>query len=71
MQSVSAQVDRITIQLQKHQTHLTRDIELLDTLYDKTNNTLMTYHCISLLHSKKLQLEMKATTIATASAAIH
>ena len=57
MQSVSAQVDRITIQLQKHQTHLTRDIELLDTLYDKTNNTLMTYHCISLLHSKKLQLE--------------
>ncbi|HIF7030121.1 TPA: toxic anion resistance protein [Staphylococcus aureus] len=35
MQSVSAQVDRITIQLQKHQTHLTRDIELLDTLYDK------------------------------------
>ena len=54
MQSVSAQVDRI--QLQKHQTHLTRDIELLDTLYDKTNNTLMTYHCISLLHSKKVAI---------------
>ncbi len=58
MQSVSAQVDRITIQLQKHQTHLTRDIELLDTLYDKNKQYLMTYHCISLLHSeKKLQLE--------------
>ncbi|MBO1197816.1 toxic anion resistance protein [Staphylococcus simiae] len=35
MQSVSAQIDRITIQLQQHQDHLSKDIELLNQLYDK------------------------------------
>lgn len=35
MQSVSAQIDRITIQLQQHQDYLSKDIELLDQLYDK------------------------------------
>ena len=35
MQSVSAQIDRITIQLQQHQNNLSKDIALLDQLYDK------------------------------------
>ncbi|HHC9535698.1 TPA: toxic anion resistance protein [Staphylococcus aureus] len=58
MQSVSAQVDRITIQLQKHQTHLTRDIELLDTLYDKNKQYFddLSLHIIA-AQQKKLQLE--------------
>lgn len=58
MQSVSAQVDRITIQLQKHQTHITRDIELLDTLYDKNKQYFddLSLHIIA-AQQKKLQLE--------------
>lgn len=35
MQSVSSQIDRITIQLDKHKGNLTKDVELLDGLYDK------------------------------------
>lgn len=35
MQSVSAQVDRITIQLDKHKGNLTKDIQLLDRLYEQ------------------------------------
>ena len=35
MQSVSAQVDRITIQLDKHKGNLTKDIQLLDHLYEQ------------------------------------
>lgn len=34
MQSVSSQIDRITIQLDKHKGNLTKDVELLDGLYD-------------------------------------
>lgn len=35
MQSVSSQIDRITIQLDKHRGNLTKDVELLDGLYDQ------------------------------------
>jgi len=35
MQSVSSQVDRITIQLDKHKGNLTKDIQLLDHLYEQ------------------------------------
>ncbi|OHO70099.1 tellurite resistance protein TelA [Staphylococcus sp. HMSC036D05] len=35
MQSVSSQIDRITVQLDKHKGNLTKDIELLDGLYDQ------------------------------------
>ena len=35
MQSVSSQIDRITIQLDKHKGNLTKDVELLDGLYEK------------------------------------
>ena len=35
MQSVSSQIDRITIQLDKHKGNLTKDAELLDGLYDQ------------------------------------
>jgi len=35
MQSVSSQVDRITIQLDKHKTNLSKDIQLLNSLYDQ------------------------------------
>ena len=35
MQSVSSQIDRITIQLDKHKWNLTKDVELLDGLYDQ------------------------------------
>ncbi|MCC3754804.1 toxic anion resistance protein [Staphylococcus capitis] len=35
MQSVSSQIDRITIQLDKHKENLTKDVELLDGLYDQ------------------------------------
>lgn len=35
MQSVSSQIDRITIQLEKHKGNLTKDIDLLDGLYDQ------------------------------------
>lgn len=35
MQSVSSQIDRITIQLDKHKGNLTKDVELLDGLYDQ------------------------------------
>lgn len=38
MQSVSSQIDRITVQLNKHQDHLTRDVQLLDQLYDQNKN---------------------------------
>ncbi|MBU7342694.1 toxic anion resistance protein, partial [Staphylococcus aureus] len=46
------------IQLQKHQTHLTRDIELLDTLYDKNKQYFddLSLHIIA-AQQKKLQLE--------------
>ena len=30
MQSVSSQIDRITVQLDKHKGNLTKDVELLD-----------------------------------------
>ena len=33
MQSVSSQIDRITIQLEKHKDQLTKDVEFLDQLY--------------------------------------
>lgn len=35
MQSVSSQIDRITVQLDKHKGNLTKDVELLDGLYDQ------------------------------------
>lgn len=35
MQSVSSQIDRITLQLDKHKQFLTRDIELLDELFNQ------------------------------------
>ncbi|MEJ7172877.1 toxic anion resistance protein [Staphylococcus caprae] len=35
MQSVSSQIDRITVQLDKHKGNLTNDVELLDGLYDQ------------------------------------
>ena len=35
MQSVSSQVDRIIIQLDKHKGNLTKDIQLLDHLYEQ------------------------------------
>ncbi|MEX3466884.1 toxic anion resistance protein [Staphylococcus capitis] len=35
MQSVSSQINRITIQLDKHKGNLTKDVELLDGLYDQ------------------------------------
>lgn len=41
MQSVSSQIDRITVQLDKHKGNLTKDVELLDGLYDQNKNILM------------------------------
>lgn len=38
MQSVSSQIDRITIQLDKHKLNLTKDVELLDGLYVQNKN---------------------------------
>lgn len=38
MQSVSSQIDRITIQLEKHKGNLTKDVELLDGLYEQNKN---------------------------------
>ncbi|SUM71930.1 tellurite resistance protein [Staphylococcus saccharolyticus] len=38
MQSVSSQIDRITIQLEKHKGNLTKNVELLDGLYKKNKN---------------------------------
>ncbi|UDI78297.1 toxic anion resistance protein [Staphylococcus taiwanensis] len=38
MQSVSSQVDRITIQLEKHKRNLSKDIQLLDGLYEQNKN---------------------------------
>lgn len=38
MQSVSSQIDRITIQLNQHKDHLSRDIALLDELYELNKN---------------------------------
>lgn len=35
MQSVSSQIDRITIQLDKHKNNLSKDIQLLDGLYEQ------------------------------------
>ena len=38
MQSVSSQVDRNTIQLEKHKRNLSKDIQLLDGLYEQNKN---------------------------------
>ena len=38
MQSVSSQIDRITIQLEKHKDQLTKDVEFLDQLYQENKN---------------------------------
>ena len=41
MQSVSSQIDRITIQLEKHKGNLTKDIDLLDGCMIKISDILM------------------------------
>lgn len=38
MQSVSSQIDRITLQLDKHKQFITRDIELLDELFNQNKS---------------------------------
>ena len=38
MQSVSSQIDRITIQLDKHKNNLSKDIKLLDGLYQQNKD---------------------------------
>ena len=45
MQSVSSQIDRITIQLEKHKGNLTKNVELLDGLYKKNKNY---FDCVTL-----------------------
>ncbi|HDA1563790.1 TPA: toxic anion resistance protein [Staphylococcus aureus] len=56
--TLSDLISKLKIQLQKHQTHLTRDIELLDTLYDKNKQYFddLSLHIIA-AQQKKLQLE--------------
>ena len=41
MQSVSSQIDRITVQPDKHKGNLTKDVELLDGPTIKIKNILM------------------------------
>ena len=38
MQSVSSQIDRITIQLDRHKNNLSKDIKLLDGLYQQNKD---------------------------------
>ena len=47
MQSVSSQIDRITIQLEKHKDQLTKDVEFLDQLYQQIKLILITLLYIS------------------------
>ena len=47
MQSVSSQIDRITIQLEKHKDQLTKDVEFLDQLYQEIKHILITFLYIS------------------------
>ena len=56
MQSVSSQVDRITIQLDKHKGNLTKDIQLLDHLYEQNKVYFDDVFYTLLLHSVKQEI---------------
>ena len=56
MQSVSSQIDRITIQLEKHKDQLTKDVEFLDQLYQQ-NKTYFDNVTLYLSGSKKKDID--------------
>lgn len=62
MQSVSSQIDRITIQLDKHKGNLTKDVELLDGLYDQNKKYFddVTLY-IAAAQRKKQQIQSETT----------
>ena len=59
MQSVSSQIDRITIQLEKHKDQLTKDVEFLDQLYqqNKTYFDNVTLYILAAQKEKEILTE--------------
>ena len=62
MQSVSSQIDRITIQLEKHKDQLTKDVEFLDQLYQE-NKTYFDNVSLYILAAQKKKKEILTETI--------
>ncbi|PTI37806.1 toxic anion resistance protein [Staphylococcus succinus] len=62
MQSVSSQIDRISIELDKHKNNLTKDVEMLDELYDK-NKDYFDELSIYIEAAKKKQFELQQEEI--------
>ncbi|WP_462130376.1 toxic anion resistance protein [Staphylococcus epidermidis] len=62
MQSVSSQIDRITIQLEKHKDQLTKDVEFLDQLYQE-NKTYFDNVSLYILAAQKNKKEILTETI--------
>ncbi len=62
MQSVSSQIDRITIQLEKHKGNLTKDIDLLDGLYDQ-NKQYFDEVTVYIAAAQRKKQEIRQTTI--------
>ncbi|MBF9287403.1 toxic anion resistance protein, partial [Staphylococcus epidermidis] len=62
MQSVSSQIDRITIQLEKHKDQLTKDVEFLDQLYQQ-NKTYFDNVTLYILAAQKKKKEILTETI--------
>jgi uncharacterized protein YaaN involved in tellurite resistance len=62
MQSVGSQIDRISIELDKHKSNLTKDVEMLDELYDK-NKDYFDELSIYIEAAKKKQFELQKEEI--------
>ncbi|OEL02408.1 tellurite resistance protein TelA [Staphylococcus succinus] len=62
MQSVGSQIDRISIELDKHKNNLTKDVEMLDELYDK-NKDYFDELSIYIEAAKKKQFELQQEEI--------
>lgn len=62
MQSVGSQIDRISIELDKHKNNLTKDVEMLDELYDK-NKDYFDELSIYIEAAKKKQFELQKEEI--------
>ncbi|MBU0437602.1 toxic anion resistance protein [Staphylococcus succinus] len=62
MQSVGSQIDRISIELDKHKNNLTKDVDMLDELYDK-NKDYFDELSIYIEAAKKKQFELQKEEI--------
>ena len=61
MQSVSSQIDRITIQLDKHKNNLSKDIKLLDGLYQQNKDYFDDVN-LYIAAAKRKNMKYKRTT---------